>query len=883
MDEEVYREGLRRRGLVDLLEAALSEAPPGDDVEAELLRREILLARADDVSRTAAARRAALDEANGILRSLISIRPADPRGLQWRLELGQSLLYKRGDPYSSQVLYRGGTAADRRELGRIMIEAIAAFDDLKTALKSEYERLDQLSLGEFERLERKGYVEELDRMLPQAQAMRRWAVFYRALARDAKDPHRIDELRSVVVELRDNTDLLKTPHHVSHYQCQSLLLSGMCVRRLGDYALALEQLTAAVSVVEELGDPVERRDLQWAVTLAGIERVRTLRGARRYEEALDGLDDLRTWIGSTAPSNFGLQLVTALLESSVVRARAQRVAAAGNASLAQRLEARSRDPLLALARKSDAYRDAVYAAVYAQMGADRDSETLHPFERCALIAGLLGDAERAAGGDTERAALLDRAISVARKTLADTSSLSPELRAEVLYNLAAASHRRGLRFEAAGTFLEVGRDFTTFRLAEQAATLAVQGAWELHQDLGLRARPDVQELYLEALAVLTERYEDSPAAAYWQFFRAQALEERRQLTEAARQYARVSSDHEFYLQARFLRARCLAGAIRERVDRGDTEPAELAGQTDTAIRAAQRFIEFANQQAAGAPQRAHLDRLIARALVNQAELTVLPGLERYQNALTLLEGFERRPGAASELIGRVLRVRIIAYQALGELDEAERAIPEYIKSDPANAGATLQELFNAIDAEVQRLRRAGRDTQARQKAESALLLARKLADWARTDGANLSAADRDALQVQLGEAALAAGRPAQARQVFTECLEQQGGTRDQPGARDVRVTLGLAEALFQLDRFSEALPLYSRVYGWLEQATPLWWRALLGDLRCRTELDTDPAGVIRVIRQHRFLHSDMGGPELKAGFDDLLKRNEGRLEGSKRE
>ncbi|MCH7813286.1 MAG: hypothetical protein IID40_04615 [Planctomycetes bacterium] len=874
MDGDVYREGLRQRGLIDLLEAALSEAPPGDEVEAELLRREILLATADDASRTAAARRAALDEANGLLRSLISTRPADPRALQWRLERGQSLLYKRGDPYSTQVLYRGGTAADRRELARIMIEAIGAFDDLKTALQTEYVRLDQLSLGEFERLERKGYIERLDRLLPQAQAMRRWAVFYRALARDAKDPHRIDELRSVVVELRDQTDLLETPHPVSHYQCQSLLLSGMCVRRLGDYALALEQLTAAVSVVEELGDPVERRDLQWAVTLAGIERVRTLREARRYEEALDGLEDLRTWIGSTAPSNFGLQLVTALLESSVVRARARRLAAAGNAALARRVEARSRDPLITLARQSDAYRDAVYAAVYEQMEADQDPEALHPFERCALVAGLLGDAERGGGGDTERIALLDRAISVAHQALADTTTLDPELHAEVLYNLAVASHRRGLRLEAAGTFLEVGRDFATFRLAEQAATLAVQGAWELHQDLGLRARPEVQELYLEALVVLTERHEKSPAAAYWQFFRAQALEEREQLTEAARQYARVSADHEFYLQARFLRARCLAGAIRERVERGDADPAELAAQTEAAIRATQRFIEYATQRAADEPQRTDIDRLVARALVNQAELTVLPGLERNQNALTLLEGFEQRPGAASELIGRVLRVRIIAYQALGKLAEAEQAIPEYIKSDPANAGATLQELFNAIDAEVRRLRRAGRDDQARQKAESALLLARKLFDWAQSDTANLSSANREALQVQLGEAALAAGHPAQARQVFTECLQRRGGSPDQPGAGDLRVTLGLAEALFQLDRFSEALPLYSRVYGWLEQATPLWWRALLGDLRCRTELDTDPAGVIRVIRQHRFLRPDMGGPELKAGFDDLLKRNE---------
>ena len=56
------------------------------------------------------------------------------------------------------------------------------------------------------------------------------------------------------------------------------------------------------------------------------------RHAMSNDLVVDGLEDLRTWIGSTAPSNFGLQLVTALLESSVVRARARRLAAAGNAA-----------------------------------------------------------------------------------------------------------------------------------------------------------------------------------------------------------------------------------------------------------------------------------------------------------------------------------------------------------------------------------------------------------------------------------------------------------------------------------------------------------------------------------------------------------------------
>ncbi|MHC4066395.1 MAG: hypothetical protein ACYSUI_18110 [Planctomycetota bacterium] len=310
LDPQELRDGLRRRGLTELLELVLEESPPQDDAEAALLRRQILLAAYEDSSLAIEERQAAVTQANDVLRELIDSRPRDPRALAWRLELGKSLLYHQGEPFSAAILYSGGSSADRRQLGRIMTEAVETFDALLAALLVEFDRLDNLSLGEYERLERRGHIERVEQMQPQAEAMRRWALFYRAVARDENDPSRIEELRAVVDELRD-TDQLTTPHEVSHYQCQSLLLSGMAARRLGDHALAIEQLEEALMVAERLADPLERRDLEWAVTLSRLERVRALRDYRRYEEALESVEDLRAWISSTAPSNFGLQLVAA--------------------------------------------------------------------------------------------------------------------------------------------------------------------------------------------------------------------------------------------------------------------------------------------------------------------------------------------------------------------------------------------------------------------------------------------------------------------------------------------------------------------------------------------------------------------------------------------
>ncbi|MHC4066394.1 MAG: tetratricopeptide repeat protein, partial [Planctomycetota bacterium] len=217
----------------------------------------------------------------------------------------------------------------------------------------------------------------------------------------------------------------------------------------------------------------------------------------------------------------------------MLRAQATRAAAAGNSTLARRLRSQSVRPLIALARHSEAYRDAVYAAIYESLEPDQDPTAMHPFERCALVAGLLADAQSTipeqdsvrAVPAADRARLLDRAIRIADGLLADPGSLDRSLRAEVFYNLGVARYRRGQRLEAARAFLSAGRDFPNFPLAERATILAVQAAWEVGQEPGLKNRPDLRDLYLEALTVLTDQYPRSSAAAYWRFFRAQALQE----------------------------------------------------------------------------------------------------------------------------------------------------------------------------------------------------------------------------------------------------------------------------------------------------------------------------------------------------------------------
>ncbi|MFQ5490238.1 MAG: hypothetical protein ACE5GE_05905 [Phycisphaerae bacterium] len=881
LDEDQLRDGLRKRGLMELLEFQLGQSPPADRVAAALLRREVLLANLKNPTRTLDQRQADLEQATAILRQLIADDPDDPRALTWRLELGQSLVYQHGEPYYAAILYRGGTEPDREALAGIMAEAITTFDALLALLQVEFARLDSLHLAEYERLERSGYIERIERLEPQTQYLRRWALFYRSLARKRRDPRRLDEFRAVSTELRDRTDLLTTPHAVSHYQVQSLLLAGMCHRRLGDYAQALQELELAMDVADRIAHPSEQRDVAWAATLASLERARALAGARQYDQALRAVDDFRVWVADTAPGNFGFQLVAALLEGSVYRAQARRASAAGNATLARRLNRQALAPLIVLAQRDDANRDAIYADLYANLPDDIDPTNLHPFERSAVIAGLLRESEALAktqvgqaAKDAEhraalRVALLDRAIDIAQLTLADPSELDGQLHAEVLYNLAVAQYRRGMGLEASRTFARVAQRFGDFRWAESAATLAVQTASELYRDPSLAKTDRVGQAYLHALELLTDRFSKSQAAAYWLYFRAQVLDDMDRLQEAARFYGKVRRQHEHYVHARFGRVRCLARVASKAAERGDADPASVTRLAATAMRAAGQFAEQVRQGLLQLPDAPLLQRLLAESVLHRAEVAVLPRVNKFRPALEALDGFEERHPQAADLIGRVLRVRIIAYEGLGLLDQAEQEIPRFIDSDPTGAGATLQALFDAINAEISALRRSGRTGDADRKAQSALLLAEQLDRWADRPESALSTDDHHALKVQLADACLAAGRLDRALTLYQALRSHRA-----EDARASRITFGLAETLAKLGRHDQALPLYNRLYRRLQPDTPLWWEALLGDLTCRSELGQDPDGIVKAIEQRRFLYRNrLGGPELRPKFQALLEQN----------
>ncbi|UCG15153.1 MAG: tetratricopeptide repeat protein [Phycisphaerales bacterium] len=900
-NEDEFRRGLQARGLTDLLEFYLTEYPPGDAVEGLLLRRELKLTQNADETRSQVERLAALKAADDILILLIRHHAEDLRVLNWRLEFARSLLYRHAQPHCQRILYGNTTANDRERVLQLTGRALEELHRLTGLLAQEVDRLDELPVREYDHLERAGYVDRIEQLQPQAEYLAWWVTFYRALARHETDRLRTPELKGLLEDLRRPSGPLAIPHEDSHIQAQSLLLAGMASRLLHDDTGAVGYCNRAITTVGGVTDAAERDSLQWVLTLAMLERVRALRDNRQFDQASEGLDEFRKHVAQTAAEDFRLTLLAALLERSVWRARAERAAASGDDVLARRHRERAVRSLAELANEGATYRDEVYGALFDQINPDESPASLPPLEQCALLAGLLRQASDLLAGidaarqaeasepttrrdelEARRIATLDRAIELAQMMLDPADPIAETYRAEVLFNLAVARHHRGHRQESARRFLEVGREFPQFGRAEMAVNNAVQLASELYQDSSLRSRPEIQELYLDALRAVTGGYPGTEAARYWQFFLAQTLEETGELDAAAAEYDRVDEAHEHHCQALAAAVRCRTEALKAKAAGAPSSIEHLRERAKAVARGAQRLDGAVRRRlavpAADADQRQTLRRLLSRAVLDAGEIHVVPGVDQPQAAIDLLEEYESRFPDQKDLIGRVLRVRVIAFEALGRLDEARITVPRYVRSDPVHAGPTLQGLFESIREDIDRLEASGREAEANAKAESALLLATQIREWALRQDPPLPVSSLYAVDLQLAEAHLRAREWEDARRIFERCVNADGQIYEDRRPRDLRAIHGLAESLYGLGRFDDALPLFNGIVRGSGERDAMWWKALLRDLQCRAEQNADPDGIVKVIRQHRFLDPRMGGESLRACFDELERASTERLE-----
>lgn len=881
LNASVFREALKKRGLTDILELYLREFPPGGHTEAVVALREVKLAEFLDSRRTRAERYAAIAEGNDLLEEAIRANPADPRRFEWYFTFAHSLVYHEAEPYFTPIMYHGGTQAQRRKLATLTTRALTALHALGDELTREFARLEQLTPAEYERLERTGFIESVDRLPARVEYLRLWTLYYNCLSRENHDATRVSRLNEIRSYFTAQPALLNTAHDMSRVQLQALLLAGMTFRLLNDLPVARDHLDRALRLAERL-DEAERQRVQWAITLAHVERVRADRDDRRFDEASAALARFRASIPVANSDSFGRLLAAALVERSVWEAASRQVVEAKQNTEAAKLHARSWRALSDLAASHPEKRDELYAALYAAIEPDADPDSLDPIDTAALLAGLLADASQprapTAATPPDAEILLRRAVTVGESFLsragADERSLAPE----IMYNVAVAEYRLGRHAAAAERFLRLARDYGDSTLAESSLIYAVELSALGFRQADTRSEPD-RSRYLDSLELLIARHPESTAGKYWRFFYARLLAEQGAHVAAAKQFALVAADHAFALEAKLNRLQSLAQHLGAMPNARAEDQAAARKSAAEILDGYQTYAGEMGRQIEAETEAEHKMKwreLLTRAKMVAAEVQVHPASGKPDDALALLRDIESDLVDHPVLLAAVWRIRLIAYQQTGKLTEAAQALPRYVQADPQGAPLTLQRLFEALMEEARTAADADHSEVAVTKAEVAVLLAEQLRTLDRSQASAAAMPEARLLDLQLAEALLLTRSYARARDLVHGHVDPAAASAAPKTALEARVRFAYAEALFGLLDHAGALPEFNVLATRLPPGNPLRWRALLRDLQCRTALEQAPADILKVIVQQRHLFPDLGGPNLAREFDRLEQENSRR-------
>ena len=884
-DNTVFRGELLRRGMTELLQYYKRTRPPAPNgIDAQLYQREQLLEQLSDASLSAAEREAALDEASAILETLLEADVAQARLWQWELELGKDYLFRRAERLANNILYRGWDARNAGLLAAAAGRAETIFEGLTDQIDAFLGEIDQMSVAQFRRVEREGRFKAVESIPPLAEYYLCWCRFYGTIARAPTVSSDRAQLQAIAKYLEDKPGYTETPHAQTGVQAQSLLLVGMCRRLLGDAPLAGQRLVDAGKVVQAMSDE-NKKPLLWVYILSKLELAKLARDVGQFKLAHDYIERLDQWRKATLPDNFALAMALGVQDATIYDRQAQAARQDGKRALAKELRLQRHRRLAELLTTHPENSGDLLQAVYRRLDPNEAPAALDALERNAMVAGLLrdaarlqadpGSAESAFGGGSTQ--LLNRAIQVGVSALTDSSLLGRELRPVALFNVAVAEHRLGKPAEAVARFLQLVREYPEFDRRLIALDYAVRISAEWIGRDSAKANTTRLLTLIDALTALDEILPDSDEAIYWRYFLGDALARTGKLEEAARYFADVPPTSENYGLAVYREVTALWAFYEQRRDRG--EPLDRLRTRIRMVLDASRRCEAALERLLasrrGQADYTEIESFVAGAIVLSAEARLQPAIGTPERTLEILDGFENRYPDHRALIGRALRLRILAHQDLGQLEKAGSIVDLFLEREPQSAGAVMDQLLRQLTDRARRLRDSGRSYS--DAAAEALSLARKLNDWAGEHPELLGEVDPESFSIRLAGALLLAGEYERALEfVSGDAPRNENGT-PRSGSDSADALACRAEALYQLGRREEAQPIFYELWARLPEGSETWWLALLRSLQCHNAMGSDPSRIIAEIRKLRQTWPEMGEPVIRAQFDDLERACERRV------
>ncbi len=621
---------------------------------------------------------------------------------QWRVELADLILRHWIAPDLDRFEITSGLDYNRPRLAALLREAHALYtqgqrdaDELLIGLRTEEERYLLLGLSE-----------RVTTLVQHRRLNCGWAGLYLAMIGE-DDPEARSRLFDAALVDFDAVARADVDPALKH---NALLGAAVTLRESGRHAeadLAFERV---------LNAPQAPRALR---TRARFEKARLLMAeakfaaARRELEAVAQLEHPTDETQEDDGSGFYVRLAplihayTFILEAGQPRA---------DADVRGRLQAQATEGFTRLAQQGGIWPDLVKVYLDALAGGRRG------------LADLTSTELRLTGNRLMSERNYVEALS-AWKALLDRPE-GRELHVEARFNLGVcAFHTKDLR-AAAEAFLEVARGKGHEAFQERAVEYAYRAWRQLARDT--RSVDDYHRL-AEAAEQVRRRLPDSDLFPEAVYVAGLARQEAGEYDAAIEAYKRVAPSSPHYWESRRALARC-----RQRLV--ETLPPEASGERRgrAAQSASAEWLRLADDLGAaklvrgrgaktsavvpGVGDSAERDRWVLDARLSAAAVLARDDVRLYDSALEIL-----RP---LPLSGRAVVLHIQCHRGRNDPAAARRVLEEYLsKVSGDDAGPALLALAAETEAEVLRLRDAGRPREAAQLAENSLPTMRQLLQW----------------------------------------------------------------------------------------------------------------------------------------------------------
>jgi hypothetical protein len=847
-DRRLTRE-LTERGMPELVEALLSDHPT---------MHRVYIARAYA--------RAALDTPDADLRErfykaaeeeyyrVIALEDDSRwlRGLrrsfdvvQWRVELADLILRHWMAPQLDRFEITSGLDFDRRRLSEKLDQAhehyrdaAQALDALFFGLRTDEERFLLLGLGE-----------KITTLYEHRRLNAAWAAVYLAMVGEAEDSDRANLLGIALSAF----DAVARTTMESSRKYNALIGAGIALRESGRYSEADAAFDRVVNSTASLGLTARAR----------YEKARSLMAAGRFDPARRELDQLaaisaRRLTDGEAGGAFYIRLAP-LIHAYTYALQARN--ARGGAARKERLTEKAASALGGISTKGGIWPGIVRVYLEAMLGTRRNLSELTASELRVVSSQAMAEED------------YPRAIE-ALGLLLDRGAAS-DRHAEARFNLGICHFQLDQPRPAAEAFLAVALEEDAADLAERATEYAYR-CW---RQVAHASKDGKDYLRLaQAAELLGERFADNELADEAAWVAALAWQEGGDYESALRAYLEVPRQSANYWPARRNAARCrqrlyealppeASSRRRARAARNAAHGWVRLSEDLAAVEAAESPGEHHRQQVPGVGSLADRDSWITSARLSAAVILAGDDARAYREGLALLA--DRQPTA------RVLALRIRCHRGLGDLGMAKRVLNDYLGQAPgAEAGAVLIDMAAEMEAEVSRLRQAGRRQDAIRAAEQSIPTIRQLLDWIKTQPAHQKYVP--VVRFSLVKALWRAHRRDEAMVLLQQLLVEDPGNGGYVRLaallqEDVARSAGDSDRRAALDRAESFWAMLLKDPTLREHAPAEYWEARYHWLRHQLR-HGHKGEVIRGIETEKVWHPDLGGPPWQARLLELAEQ-----------